>query len=89
MTSGGTFQRAEQDEPECSRGDPEYPGDWGRFRDKLQVCPQQPSVKFLTLRYWKRKAKVQIVEPNPHFVPFFEERRKGYPELEIKDMVQV
>merc|ERR1712002_649708 len=39
-------------------------------------------------KFWKRKAVVQIVEPNPHFVKFFEERRKGYKDLDIKDMLQ-
>ena len=42
-----------------------------------------------SVRYWNRKATVQIVEPNPYFVKYFEERRKGHKDLEIKDMLQV
>ena len=41
------------------------------------------------LRYWSNPAVVRIVEPNPYFVKYFEERRNSYRNLEVKDMLQV
>ena len=30
-----------------------------------------------------------MVEPNPHFVPFFDQNRAKFPKLDIQDMKQV
>jgi len=40
-------------------------------------------------KYWKRKARVQVLEPNPHFVKYFEETRKGVEQhLKVRDLLQ-
>ena len=31
----------------------------------------------------------KVVEPNPHFVPFFDQNRAKFPKLDIQDMKQV
>jgi len=40
-------------------------------------------------KYWKRNARVQVLEPNPHFVKYFEETRKGVEaHLKVQDLLQ-
>jgi len=39
-------------------------------------------------KYWNRPASVMVVEPNPHFVPFFDQNRAKFPQLDIQDMKQ-
>lgn len=39
-------------------------------------------------KYWDRQASVTVLEPNPHFVPFFEKNRAQFPKLDIQDMRQ-
>jgi len=39
-------------------------------------------------KYWQRPASVLVVEPNPHFVPFFDQNRAKFPKLDIQDMKQ-
>ncbi|XP_023326272.1 methyltransferase-like protein 7A [Eurytemora carolleeae] len=39
-------------------------------------------------KYFTSPSEVTIVEPNPNFVPYFEENRKKYKSLKINDMKQ-
>jgi len=40
-------------------------------------------------KYWKRNARVRVLEPNPHFVKYFEETRKGVEaHLKVQDLLQ-
>ena len=50
----------------------------------LEVGPG-PGANF---KYFDRDAVVQTVEPNDHFVKYFDENRAKFPKLEIKEMKQ-
>jgi len=39
-------------------------------------------------RFWTRPASVEVVEPNPHFVEYFDANRAKHPHLDIKEMKQ-
>ena len=43
----------------------------------------------LTVEYHQNHLKSKVVEPNPHFVPFFDQNRAKFPKLDIQDMKQV
>ena len=82
------------------RGDNWCSGNRGRIWNQLQVSHffQKRFKKSwncflsqnLSARYWRRNARVQVLEPNPHFVKYFEETRKGVePHLQVQDLLQV
>ena len=40
-------------------------------------------------KFWTGPASVEVVEPNPHFIGYFNANRAKHPGLDVKDMKQV
>ena len=70
-------------------------GSWRRIWMQLQVlaqtCLSSGETRLVsTLCYLSSKLfDSKVVEPNPHFVPFFDQNRAKFPKLDIQDMKQV
>eukprot|EP00090_Calanus_glacialis_P031102 TRINITY_DN5095_c0_g1_i1.p1 TRINITY_DN5095_c0_g1~~TRINITY_DN5095_c0_g1_i1.p1 ORF type:complete len:261 (-),score=73.13 TRINITY_DN5095_c0_g1_i1:157-939(-) len=66
------------------------------FEELNNMCSEDEKINILEIgggsgtnfRFWSRPAFVEVVEPNPHFVEYFDTNRAKYPGLDIKDMTQ-